>query len=159
VAVDPVPYKLERARELGAHYGFTSHDEAFNFLVEHTRGAMADATIVVPGRVEAEVVSQAFDATAKGGRIVLTGMSDPTDVPNVQLHGNILSSYAKTLVGTLYGNCNPHLDIPRLVDLYRDGQLKLDELITNRYGLKEVNEGYRDLDAGKNLRGVIMHEH
>jgi S-(hydroxymethyl)glutathione dehydrogenase/alcohol dehydrogenase len=159
VAIDPVAYKRERARELGAHYGFASHEEAFRFLVDHTRGVMADATIVVPGNVAPDVVAQAVDATAKGGTIVLTGMSDPLTTPNVQLHGTRFSSYAKTLVGTLYGNCNPHLDIPRLAGLYRDGRLKLDELITTRYALKEINEGYRDMHAGRNLRGVLVHEH
>jgi S-(hydroxymethyl)glutathione dehydrogenase/alcohol dehydrogenase len=48
--------------------------------------------------------------------------------------------------------------MPRLLDLYRSGDLKLDEIITRRYALEEVNDGYRDLLAGKNMRGVILHE-
>jgi S-(hydroxymethyl)glutathione dehydrogenase/alcohol dehydrogenase len=47
---------------------------------------------------------------------------------------------------------------PRLLRLYQSGQLKLDELITRRYRLDEVNQGYQDLDDGKIIRGVIVHE-
>lgn len=50
-------------------------------------------------------------------------------------------------------------NIRKLLDLYRDGQLKLDELVTRRYRLEEINQGYDDLLAGKNVRGVIIHEH
>ncbi|HTT26947.1 MAG TPA: hypothetical protein VMG37_00945 [Solirubrobacteraceae bacterium] len=54
--------------------------------------------------------------------------------------------------------CNPLYDVPRLLRLWREGQLKLDELIAHRYSLDEVNRGYEDLLSGKNIRGVIMHE-
>jgi len=50
-------------------------------------------------------------------------------------------------------------DITKLLGLYRAGQLKLDELVTRSYKLEEVNQGYQDLLDGKNLRGVIIHEH
>ena len=46
-----------------------------------------------------------------------------------------------------------------MIDLYRSGRLKLDELITNRYRLEDVNQGYQDLLDGKNIRGVMIHEH
>ena len=49
--------------------------------------------------------------------------------------------------------------MPRLLSLYRTGDLKLDELITRRYKLEEVNQGYQDMLDGKNIRGVIIHEH
>jgi Zn-dependent alcohol dehydrogenase len=54
--------------------------------------------------------------------------------------------------------CNPLYDIPALLRLYRDGQLKLDELITRRYSLDEINQGYQDLDDGKLIRGLIVHD-
>jgi S-(hydroxymethyl)glutathione dehydrogenase/alcohol dehydrogenase len=46
-----------------------------------------------------------------------------------------------------------------MLDLYRAGKLKLDELVTRKYALEEINQGYEDLEAGKNIRGVIVHEH
>jgi alcohol dehydrogenase (nicotinoprotein) len=48
--------------------------------------------------------------------------------------------------------------VPKLLGLYRSGDLKLDELIIRRYWLDEVNDGYRDMAAGKNIRGVVIHE-
>ena len=53
--------------------------------------------------------------------------------------------------------CNPLNDIPRLLRLYQAGQLKLDELITRRYPLDDINAGYQDLDDGMIIRGVITH--
>lgn len=159
VAVDPVEWKLERAKAFGAHQGFTTHEDAMAFLVDHTQGTLADKAIVVIGNVESGVVANAVDAVSKFGTVVLTGMSDPTEVPTIQLNGTFMAVYAKRLLTTLYGNCNPHVDIPRLAKLYRTGQLKLDELITARYSLEDVNKGYHDLLAGQNLRGIIEFEH
>ena len=59
----------------------------------------------------------------------------------------------------LFGNCNPTKDIPALLDYYKSGRLKLDELITRRYSVDQVNEAYVDMHAGVNLRGVLIHEH
>jgi S-(hydroxymethyl)glutathione dehydrogenase/alcohol dehydrogenase len=58
----------------------------------------------------------------------------------------------------VFGMCNPLYDIPRLLRLYRDGQLMLDELITRRYTLDEINVGYQDLDEGRIIRGLIVHD-
>ena len=59
-------------------------------------------------------------------------------------------------MGAVYGFASPRLQIPELLSLYRNGTLKLRELITQTYGLDEINRGYADLDAGKNLRGVVV---
>ena len=61
----------------------------------------------------------------------------------------------KTLMGTLYGASNAPVEIPRLLDLYKRGKLKLNELVSQTYALEEINAGYRDMLAGKNIRGVI----
>jgi Zn-dependent alcohol dehydrogenase len=61
----------------------------------------------------------------------------------------------KTLAGTIFGSCNPKADITRLARLYETGQLQLDEMITKRYRLDEVNEAYDDLLGGKIVRGII----
>ena len=55
--------------------------------------------------------------------------------------------------------CSPLVDVPALIGLSQAGKLKLDELITRRYKLDEINEGYQDMLDGKNIRGVIIHEH
>ena len=160
IAVDPVDTKLKFARSLGADEGFTSHEEMMDFLTEQTRGVLADKVIVTAGVVDATIVSQAFDATRKGGTLVITGMADGTvDRLNVQLSGTMLSMYAKRVVGVIYGLCNPRWDMPALLELWRTGRLKLDELISARYPLDGINAGYADLLAGRNIRGILEIEH
>jgi len=66
-----------------------------------------------------------------------------------------LSMYQKRIQGCLYGSGAPREQIPALLDLYRSGALKLDELVTRRYRLDEINEAYADMHAGTNIRGVI----
>jgi Zn-dependent alcohol dehydrogenase len=74
------------------------------------------------------------------------------------LPGSGLTLFEKRIQGALFGGGNPFKEIPRMLDLYRDGRLKLDELVTTRYRLEEVNQGYQDLRDGKNIRGLIVHE-
>jgi S-(hydroxymethyl)glutathione dehydrogenase/alcohol dehydrogenase len=61
-------------------------------------------------------------------------------------------------VGSLFGSGNPRSDIPKLLDLYREGQLDLDGLVTRTYALKDINEGYRAMRDGENIRGVIIYD-
>ena len=70
-----------------------------------------------------------------------------------------MTLYEKTVKGTLFGTGNPMHDIPHCSASTRRGKLKLDELITKRYSLDEINQGYEDMLDGKNIRGVIIHEH
>ena len=66
---------------------------------------------------------------------------------------------AKTLRGVLFGNANPTVDIPRHLAYYKAGKLRLDELITKRYGVDEVNDAFDDMLEGRTIRGVLVHEH
>ena len=87
---------------------------------------------------------------------MLTGLNKVME-PNIQLPGTIMTLYRKTLKGSLFGDCNPTADIPKILGLYQSGDLKLDEIITRTYTLEQVQEGYDDLLAGKNVRGVVVH--
>jgi S-(hydroxymethyl)glutathione dehydrogenase/alcohol dehydrogenase len=60
--------------------------------------------------------------------------------------------------GSLFGSGDPLHDIPEMVELYRSGDLELDELITQTYTLDEVDQGYEDLVAGRNIRGVVLYD-
>ena len=91
---------------------------------------------------------------SKFGEFTTRELADPTK-HTVQLSGAMMTLFQKTLKGTLFGSSNPRADIPRMLDLYRNGKLKLDELATHRYKLEEVNQGYDDMRAGRSLRGVI----
>ena len=155
--IDPEPLKLQFASSLGAHLCFPSFDEAEAALTEETRGVMADKVIITVGDVTADVTAQGFALTRKGGTLVLTGMSHDGQAPTVKLPGTILSAWAKTIVGCLYGLCSPHHDIPLLAELMRRGQLNVADSITNRYPLAQVSQGYQDLEDGKNIRGIVEH--
>jgi len=65
----------------------------------------------------------------------------------------------KAIMGAVYGFASPRLQIPELLMLYRNGSLKLRELITRTYRLDDINRGYADLEAGKNLRGVVVFDY
>ncbi|CAO5237299.1 hypothetical protein [Frankia sp. AgKG'84/4] len=67
--------------------------------------------------------------------------------------------YQKRIQGSLFGASSPSKDIPAMLELYRQGRLRLDELITTRYRLDELNDGYADLRAGRNLRGTVVFDH
>jgi S-(hydroxymethyl)glutathione dehydrogenase/alcohol dehydrogenase len=68
-----------------------------------------------------------------------------------------LAGYEKQVVGSIFGSVNSRRDVPRLLDLWREGQLDLDRLVTRTYdGLHHVNQGYQDMRDGLNLRGVLI---
>ena len=66
--------------------------------------------------------------------------------------------FGKTIKGSLFGSANPQYDIVKLLRLYDEGKLKLDELITTTYTLETLNQGYQDLQDGKIMRGVLIHD-
>jgi alcohol dehydrogenase (nicotinoprotein) len=156
VAIDPQELKRAKALELGATHAFATAAEAQEVITDITRGQGADSAIVTVGVVDSEVVEAAFNATGKDGITVITGLSG-LFTPTIQLPGAMLTLFRKTVKGSLFGDCNPTTDIPKILGLYKAGDLKLDEIITRTYALEQVNEGYDDLANGKNVRGVIVH--
>jgi S-(hydroxymethyl)glutathione dehydrogenase/alcohol dehydrogenase len=158
VVVDPLAFKRDTAMKMGATHAYASAAEAQGAIVELTRGQGADQALITVGTVEDDVVTAAFDAVGKGGTVVITGLANPGKL-NIQLPSGLMTLYEKTVKGALFGSANPQYDIVRLLDLYQAGQIKLDELITHRYTLDQVNQGYRDLQDGKNIRGVLLHDH
>jgi NDMA-dependent alcohol dehydrogenase len=152
VVVDPVPYKRERAPEFGATETFADIGAATEFVRDITNGQGADSAIVTVGVVTGEHVAAAFNAIRKAGTVVVTGVGHSSGIP-VNLFE--LTMFQKRIQGCIYGNGSPSKQVPRLLELYRAGTLKLDELITRRYRLDEINDGYADMHAGVNIRGVI----
>jgi alcohol dehydrogenase (nicotinoprotein) len=158
IAVDPLENKREKAMELGATHAFGTAEEAQQAIIDLTRGQGADSAILTVDVMTAEVIGAGFNAIGKGGVVIVTGLGKLLE-PTIQLPGTILTLFRKTLKGSLFGDCNPTYDIPKILGLYQAGDLKLDEIITRTYTLDQINEGYDDLMAGKNVRGVIVHEH
>jgi S-(hydroxymethyl)glutathione dehydrogenase/alcohol dehydrogenase len=105
-----------------------------------------------------EIVAAAFAAVRKRGTVVLTALAGPGK-KTIQLPGAELTLFEKRLVASLFGSGNPFEEIPRTLELYQAGRLKLDELITTRYGLEDVSQGYRDMLDGRNIRGLLVHGH
>jgi alcohol dehydrogenase (nicotinoprotein) len=157
IVVDPVDFKREMAEVFGATHTFASAKEAHEFVVETTWGQLADHAILTPGVVTEEIVNAAVQMTGKGGKVTITAVGHLNETA-VHFHAGMLIGYQRQVRGALFGDCNPLSDIPKLLGLYRAGDLKLDELVTRTYALDEVNEAYADLNAGKNIRGVIVHE-
>ncbi len=110
--------------------------------------------ILSAGVVHGSMIDPALGLTAKGGTLVVTGLA-PAMESDAQLNLMMLSMMNKEIKGTIFGSMNPREAIPRLLSMYREGVIKVDELITRRYPLEEINQGYADMLEGRNIRGVI----
>ncbi len=154
VAVDPLDFKREKAQEFGATHTAASMAEALPLVTDLTMGQLADRLVLCPGVVRGEMIAEAMALVRKGGTVVVTGISPMVDT-EVSLSLFELAMYNKEIKGSIFGSGNPRADIPYLLKLYEQGQLKLDELVTRTYPLDEVNQGYQDMRDGKNIRGVL----
>jgi S-(hydroxymethyl)glutathione dehydrogenase/alcohol dehydrogenase len=157
IAVDPVEFKREKAMEFGATHTFASMDEAIAPVTELTWGQMADKVIMTPGVLYGDLMAGANALCGKGGTMVVTAIA-PLTQETASINLFTLAMWNKEIKGTIFGSLNPRADIPRLLSMYRDGQLKLDELVTKRYSLDEINEGYRAMRDGENIRGIIVYD-
>jgi S-(hydroxymethyl)glutathione dehydrogenase/alcohol dehydrogenase len=153
-AIDPVEFKRQKATEFGATHTASSLEEAVAVIGTATEGRMANKVIMTMGLGQGEAIGAALAVTAKRGRVVVTNIHAASEV-QVSMSALDLTLMEKQVVGSLFGSANPRADIPKLLGLYADGQLKLDELVTRTYRLDEVNRGYEDMREGRNLRGVI----
>ncbi|NDC45614.1 MAG: alcohol dehydrogenase, partial [Actinobacteria bacterium] len=156
IAVDPIEFKREKAMEFGATHTAASLAEAIPMVQQLTWGTMANKVIMTMGVGNGAMIGEAMAAVSKGGRVVVTNIH-----PLMEMTANIslldLTLSEKQLVGSLFGSGNPRSDIPKLLGLFREGQLDLNGLVTREYALEEVNEGYRAMREGENIRGVIKY--
>ncbi|MCP4227049.1 MAG: zinc-binding dehydrogenase, partial [Actinomycetia bacterium] len=154
VAIDTNPDRKEKAEEFGATHFYTSFDDAMLNVMEMTHGIMADSCILTPGVTTGDMIEPAVGIVSKDGTVVVTGLA-PIAQTDVKLDLFSLSMYNKEIKGSIFGSGSPRSEIPRLLGEYRRGALMLDELITERYTLDDINKGYQDMRDGKNIRGVI----
>jgi len=154
IAVDPLPFKVDKAKEVGATHGAASILEANLLLPELTEGRMADVVILTPGVLTGDLVAPAMQLASKDGRVVATAIA-PFNQEEVSLNLFTFSMYNQSLLGTVFGSCSPRVQVPNLLRLYEAGLLEIDELITREYTLDQVQNGYDDLAAGANIRGVV----
>jgi NDMA-dependent alcohol dehydrogenase len=154
IAVDPVEFKQKSALGFGATHSVSSTEEAADLLRDLTHGVMADSVVVSPSLIMRDDVQAALSLTRKGGNCVLTGMTAST-LNSISINLQEFILWNKSLLGTVLGSCNPRVDVARFAKLYEAGLLQLDEMITRRYRLDDINEGYRDQLNGEIVRGVI----
>jgi Zn-dependent alcohol dehydrogenase len=153
VAVDLHDAKLELARRLGAtHAVNASAGDPAERVRELTGGRGVDYAFDAVG--EPKTVRGAYDSLAKLGTLVVLGIAPAgTDVA---LPLTSLVFEERRVLGSFYGSGRPREDIPVLVEQYLSGKLKLDELVTRRYPLEQINEAYAALDRGEVARSVVV---
>jgi S-(hydroxymethyl)glutathione dehydrogenase/alcohol dehydrogenase len=152
VAIDPFPFRRETALELGATHALDpGSDDVTGCLRDLTDGRGADAAIDsagVPG-----VLAQAYAAVRRGGIVVAVGL--PPEGATAELPASDLAREEKVITGSFYGSCSPQVDMPMVLDLYMDGHLPLDRLVSRTYPLEEINEAFAAMNAGDVARAVI----
>lgn len=157
-AIDPIEFKREKAMEFGATHTHASIQDALASLGETTWGRGFDKVIMTCGVGNGDVLGEAFWLGGKRSKIVVTNIH-PISEGTISIPAVFLTVYEKQLIGSLFGSANPRKDIPKLLELYTQGLLDLDGLVTNTYTLDEINQGYDDMNSGKNIRGVLVFEH
>ncbi|RZL85342.1 MAG: Zn-dependent alcohol dehydrogenase [Rhodococcus sp. (in: high G+C Gram-positive bacteria)] len=156
--IDPVDSKRTFAEKLGADAVYATAELAQVDMWERTHGVGVDVAVVTVGVITSDIIRSAFNLTRKGGSVVLVGVADDATEETLQLSSSMLTLYGKRVIGTLYGDCNPRADIPQLLRMANHGKLDLDSLITRRYTLDQINDGFRDMLSGENIRGLIIHD-
>jgi alcohol dehydrogenase/S-(hydroxymethyl)glutathione dehydrogenase/alcohol dehydrogenase len=154
IAADLVARKLEWAVGFGATHTIDNGSSDLVAAVHAiTDGVGVDHAFVCidPPRT----LLPAFRATAKAGNVVVTALT-PADESSMPVPPLELVTSQKAIMGSVYGFASPRVQIPELVALYRKGAIRLAELVTRRYPLDAINDGYADLVAGRNLRGVVL---
>jgi Zn-dependent alcohol dehydrogenase len=126
--------------------------DAVRAVLALTDGRGADYAFATVGSPAA--ITQASNMTRKGGTAVVVGMPSNAEAA-ITLNAHTLT-YGRAVVGSLMGSTRLAVDVPRLVDLYRQGRLKLDELITGRYPLDGINDAIESMERGEALRNVVV---
>jgi S-(hydroxymethyl)glutathione dehydrogenase/alcohol dehydrogenase len=150
IAVDTLDRKLAMAKELGADYLINASQDDPILKVMEFSGGGADYALECIGNVN--VMAQAFTSIRYGGKLIVVGMAPLGTSLNIATYEFLLG---KGITGTVQGDINPQIDIPRYIDLYMSGKLPIDKLITKTYSLNEINEGFEALEKGEIIRSVI----
>ena len=141
---------------LGATHVASSWETAPAVVAEATWNRGADQFICAMGVGDGALINQALAMTAKQGRVVVTNIHPAAEVTaTISFTGLTLSE--KQIVGTVYGSANPRFDIPNMMELWTQGLVDLESMISQRYPLSRINDGFEDLRSGTNLRGVIVY--
>ena len=153
IAVDTSDGKLEAARGFGAtHTVNPAGEDAVAAVAALTGGRRADYVFVAVG--VAQAVEQGLELTRRGGTLVVVGM--PPEGERAAFEPTWLAHDGKRILGTKMGAARVAADVPGLVELYRAGRLRLDELVSGSYPLEAINDAIGEVVRGEALRNVIV---
>jgi Zn-dependent alcohol dehydrogenase len=143
---------LQAARGFGAHEVVNGKDGAMEKVRRLTGGRGADYTFICVGAAPA--VQMGIDMTRRGGTAVVVGIP-PTGV-TAPIDLGLVADSGLHLLGSKMGSIQPQVDIPAMVELYRRGRLKLDELVTGTFPLERINDAISLSRRGEGIRNVIV---
>ncbi|MBI2163881.1 MAG: zinc-binding dehydrogenase, partial [candidate division NC10 bacterium] len=152
IAVDVLQNKLDWARQFGATH--TVNATTAN-PVEQVRALTGGKGVHYAFEVigHPATMRQAYECLAKRGMAVVLGVTPMTAEVSVPAMSLVFEE--RILTGSIYGAGSPRIEIPKLIDLYRAGKLKLDELLTRTYPFRQINEAYAALERGELARGAV----
>ncbi len=151
IAVEPNVAKRDLAMELGATHTIDPKAEDARKKVREITMLGTHYAFEAIGRID--TVEQMWGMIRPNGLAVVVGVPNPRDEVKLRVSGFLAQ---RSMKGSAYGSAVPTRDIPRFVDLYRKGELKLDALITARIGLEQVNEAFEAMGRGEGARSVIV---
>ena len=153
IAIDLVESKLEAAKAFGATHAIDpTAESALETVRSLTGGRGADYVFVTVGSVKA--IEQGLDMLRRAGTLVIVGM--PPSGMTAALEAVTFASNGQRILGSKMGSSRLAVDVPKLVMLYEEGRLKLDELISARYSLDGINRAVAAVNRGEALRNVII---
>jgi alcohol dehydrogenase len=152
IACDLSESKLSLARQFGATHTVNAADaDAADRIREITRGGVHFA-FEMAGSVKAMELS--YRITRRGGTTVTAGLSNPQHLFSIP-HVSIVAE-ERTIKGSYLGSCDPARDIPRYIQMYRQGHLPVDKLLSERLALDDINAGFDRLADGQSVRQVVV---
>jgi NDMA-dependent alcohol dehydrogenase len=155
IAVDLVDQKLKWATEFGATHTVNPRTagDAADAIRGLTAGVGADIAFEVVG--SPPIVAQCLASVRRGGKVIMVGA--PGFGEDLTVPAAIIPLEEKSIIGTLLGSANMHRDMPKLLELYMQKKLKLDELISRRIALEEINTAFEAMEKGEVARTVIVY--
>ena len=152
IAVDPSPAKEELARRLGATEFLQPGAELGRKVRALTDGRGVDHAIECVGR--AETIRTAWSITRRGGQAIVVGLGPKTEV--VSFNALEVAHFARGLRGCMFGNADPAVDVPPLLEHVSAGRLELDALVTRRITLDDIPSAFDDMRAGAGARSLVV---
>ncbi len=155
IAVDLNSDRLNWAKDFGAtHTVNGSEGDAVEQVMALTDMNGVDYSFEAIGNAQA--MADGFSMLRNGGALVVIGISSPKSM--LTIPAQLFPFGERRILGCMYGSSRMSIDMPALLDLYRDGRLKLDELVSRTWKLDQINEAFDDLKSGRGLRGVVRFE-